>query len=88
MATSDLTLLYYFSWGVDFSMFIIYSLYIWKIRTSLKRNGQKINNYIKATLICLGISIVLVQFSTVRQIIMQTAIEDPVVDSLISGFLN
>ncbi len=69
------------------SLLVIYSLYIYKLRTELAKNGQKINNFIKATLICLGISIVLLQFYIIRLIIMQRLIEDAV-DSLFTGFMN
>ena len=70
MATSDLTFLVYFSWSVDISLLIIYSLFIYKIRSSLERNAQKINNYMKATLICFGISAGCIKNTAVKLILI------------------
>ena len=39
------------------SLLVIYIIYILILRKSLIKNRLKINNFIRATLICLGISI-------------------------------
>ncbi len=71
----------------DVTLIIVYCLYILILRRSLIKNGQKINNFMKATLICLGISIVLWEFVYMRLIIQGTIIYDELTN-LISGFLS
>jgi|LauGreDrversion4_2_1035121.scaffolds.fasta_scaffold470757_1 hypothetical protein len=67
---------------------LIYAFYIYKLRKSLNKNGQKVNNYIKATLICLGISSVLMQTGIIKVIIAQQMIEEDSIESVFGGFLN
>ncbi len=52
---------------------VIYIIYILILRKSLIKNQLKINNYIRATLICLGISIAFLELIFVDLIIEDIA---------------
>ncbi len=45
------------------SLLVIYIIYILILRKSLIKNRLKINNFIRATLICLGISIAFIELN-------------------------
>ena len=74
---------------VDCTLMLIYGFYIYKLRKTLINNKQQINNFIKATLICLGISLVVLQNNLLRTLFtLETSWKVEPLEKFMQGFLS